>query len=74
MLINFADYPIENLQIPVFVAHAQDDTTAKYETVALSLHRYPNLTTCIVEEGGHLMEGQGAFVKHATMNFIEQNK
>ena len=74
MLINFDDYPIENLQIPVFVAHAKDDATAKYETVALSLHRYPNLTTCIVEEGGHLMEGQGTIVKNATIDFIEYNK
>lgn len=74
MLVNFEDYPIEDLQVPVFVAHAKDDTTVKYETVEASLHRYPDLSTCIVESGGHLMEGQGTFVRDATIAFIEKNR
>ncbi len=74
MLIHFEDYPIENLQVPVFVAHAKDDTTVKYEAVEASWHRYPDLTTCIVESGGHLMAGQGTLVRDTTIEFIETNK
>jgi alpha/beta hydrolase len=39
--------------------------------VQSSMYRYPNLTTCIFETGGHMIEGHSEEVTQAVIDFID---
>jgi pimeloyl-ACP methyl ester carboxylesterase len=56
MLINFTNYPVENIEIPVLVIHAEDDPMVKYENIELFLGRV-NAEKMIFPDGGHLIVG-----------------
>jgi pimeloyl-ACP methyl ester carboxylesterase len=56
MGINFNEYPVENINIPILVIHAMDDPMAKYENIELFLNRV-NAETMIFPDGGHLIIG-----------------
>lgn len=59
MSLNYADYSLEELTIPILVLHAKDDPMAKYENIPLLLERV-EAKAVIYEDGGHLLEGKNA--------------
>jgi pimeloyl-ACP methyl ester carboxylesterase len=70
MAINFYDYPIENLEMPVLVIHAKDDPMVKYENMEYFLKRV-NAETLIFPDGGHLIVGHD--IAPGIIDFIEKN-
>ena len=70
MAVNYNDYPIENLKMPVLIVHAKDDPMAKYENIEYFLKRV-NAETQIFPDGGHLIIGHD--VSETIINFIEKN-
>ena len=71
MLINYYDYPIENLNIPILIVHAKDDPMTKFEDIELILERI-NAETMIFPNGGHLIVGHD--ISNGIMEFINRNK
>jgi len=67
--VNFYDYPIENIDIPILVIHAKDDPMLKYEDTKYFLKRV-NAELMIFPDGGHLIVGHD--VKDGIINFIEK--
>lgn len=57
MARNFADYPIEDLQVPTLILHARDDRVSKFAPMAAAAPRFPDLTFVAYDTGGHLMVG-----------------
>jgi pimeloyl-ACP methyl ester carboxylesterase len=56
MAINFHDYPVEKIKVPILVVHAEDDPMVKYENIELFLRRV-NAEKMIFPDGGHLIAG-----------------
>jgi len=71
MLINYNDYPIENLNIPILIIHAQDDPISRFNDIELILERI-NAETMIFPDGGHLIVGHD--ISNGIMEFIDRNK
>lgn len=69
MARNFDDYPIENLQVPTLIFHAEDDRLASYADMEKAVQRFPDCTFIRFETGGHLMAGHGAEIKKALQDF-----
>jgi pimeloyl-ACP methyl ester carboxylesterase len=71
MFINFYDYPVENIQVPILVVHAKDDPMVKYENIELFLERV-NAEKIIFPDGGHLIVGHN--ISEGIKEFINKNK
>jgi pimeloyl-ACP methyl ester carboxylesterase len=71
MAVNFNDYPIENINIPILVIHAKDDPMVKYENMEYFLKRV-NADTLIFPDGGHLIIGHN--ITDGVIDFIEKNR
>ena len=56
MAVNYNNYPVEKLEIPILVVHAKDDPMVKFENIELFLKRV-NAETLIFHDGGHLIAG-----------------
>lgn len=56
MTLNYNEYPLEKINVPMLVIHAKDDPMAKYENIQKLLERV-EATTAIYENGGHMIEG-----------------
>jgi pimeloyl-ACP methyl ester carboxylesterase len=69
MGINFYDYPVEDIKVPILVVHAKDDPMVKYENIELFLQR-ANAETLIFPDGGHLIVGHDITV--GIIDFIEK--
>jgi len=70
MLINYYNYPIENLNIPILIVHAQDDPLSKIEDIELLLERI-NAEKIIFPDGGHLIAGHD--ISNGIIYFIDRN-
>lgn len=73
MTLNYDEYPLEQIQVPLLVCHAKDDPMAKYEQIEKLLQRV-EADTAICETGGHTIDGNGDFVDRAICRFIEKTK
>lgn len=73
MDINFDNYKVEKITVPILVVHAKDDPMAKYESTQKFISR-TNAKTVIFETGGHLITGHGDAVSIAVKKFIEETK
>ncbi len=73
MMLNYEDYPVEELKVPVLVVHAKDDPLAKYENIEKLLTRV-NAETAVFETGGHTIDGHGDMVHKAIISFMEKTK
>ncbi|EOH74307.1 alpha/beta fold hydrolase [Enterococcus malodoratus] len=73
MTLNYDEYPLEQIQVPLLVCHAKDDPMAKYEQIEKLLQRV-EADTAICETGGHTIDGNGDFVDRAVRRFIEKTK
>ena len=71
MLINYNDYPVENIQVPILVVHAKDDPMVKYEDIELFQKRV-NAETMVFPNGGHLIVGHD--IGKGIKEFINRNK
>jgi pimeloyl-ACP methyl ester carboxylesterase len=70
MLINYYDYPVEKINVPILIVHAKDDPMAKYEDIELFLNRV-SAEIIIFPDGGHLIIGHS--INEGIINFIEKN-
>ena len=70
MAVNFNDYPVENLNIPILVIQAKDDPMIKYENTEYFLKRV-SAELMIFPDGGHLIIGHD--ITDGVINFIEKN-
>jgi pimeloyl-ACP methyl ester carboxylesterase len=70
MAVNFNDYQVENLTVPILVINAKDDPMAKYEDTEYFLKRV-NAETLIYPDGGHLIIGHD--ITEGIISFIEEN-
>jgi pimeloyl-ACP methyl ester carboxylesterase len=71
MAVNFDDYPVENLNIPILVIQAKDDPMVKYEDTEYFLKRV-NAELMIFPDGGHLIIGHD--ISEGVIGFIEKNR
>jgi pimeloyl-ACP methyl ester carboxylesterase len=71
MAINFDDYPVENLNIPILVIQAKDDPMVKYDDTEYFLKRV-NAELMLFPDGGHLIIGHD--ITEGVINFIEKNR
>ena len=70
MAVNYSDYPIEKLNIPILVIQAKDDPMVKYENTEYFLKRV-NTELMIFPDGGHLIIGHD--ITGGIINFVERN-
>ncbi len=70
MSVNYYNYPIENLKMPVLIVHAKDDPMAKYENIEYFLKRV-DAEIQIFPDGGHLIIGHD--VSEGIINFVKKN-
>jgi esterase/lipase len=68
--VNFNDYPVENINIPILVIQAKDDPMVKYENTEYFLKRV-NAELMIFPDGGHLIIGHD--ITDGIINFVERN-
>lgn len=61
------DYPLERVQVPTLLIHAQDDPLATYAAARRASERIPGAALCTLESGGHLALGQADRV-HAAID------
>ena len=71
MLINYYEYPVENINIPVLIVHAKDDPMAKFEDIELILERI-NAEAIIFPDGGHLIAGHD--ISSGIIEFFNKNQ
>jgi pimeloyl-ACP methyl ester carboxylesterase len=67
MSVNYYDYPVEKIEVPILVVHAKDDPMVKYENIELFLKRV-NAEALIFSDGGHLIVGHD--ISEGIINFI----
>ena len=73
MIVNFDDYPVEKINVPIFVVHAKDDPMAKYADIEKFVARtHPK--TAFFENGSHLVTGHGDAVLVKIKEFIGQTE
>lgn len=72
MMLNYYNYPLENINCPVLVVHAKDDPMVKYDDIQKFISRV-NPQIAIFETGGHIISGHGKDVNNAIINFINNN-
>ena len=70
MAVNFDDYRVENLNIPILVIQAKDDPMVKYENTEHFLKRV-KAELLIYPDGGHLIIGHD--ITDGIINFMEKN-
>lgn len=71
MTINYYDYPVETLNLPILLVHAKDDPMAKFDEVTKFIDK-AEPCTAIFETGGHLITGHEEDVSKAIKSFIEE--
>ena len=64
-------YPLEEINVPVFVVHAVDDSLALYENAEALAKRIPNAELLSIPSGGHLLLSQEALVRSEVARFVE---
>lgn len=73
MSLNYDDYALEAIRVPLLVCHAKDDPMASYEAIEKLLNRV-KADTVICDTGGHTIDGNGDVVDQAIRAFIEKTK
>lgn len=73
MDLRYDEYPVEEIQAPILVVHAEDDPMAKYEATAAFIAR-THAQTAIFTTGGHLISGHDNAVGDAISEFITKTE
>lgn len=71
MTLNYNEYPLEEIEVPILVIHAIDDPMAKYENIEKFLERV-DAATAIYKTGGHMIEGHDC--SSDIKNFIKKTQ
>jgi pimeloyl-ACP methyl ester carboxylesterase len=66
-----ADYPLEEIRVPVLVIHAVDDSLAAYENAEALAKRVPSAELLSIPRGGHLLLSQEEFVRAQVARFLQ---
>ncbi|AEG58899.1 alpha/beta fold hydrolase [Desulforamulus ruminis] len=70
MDINYDNYPVEKITVPILIVHAKDDAMAKFQGVEKFIARvHPQ--TSLFATGGHLITGHGDEVSKSIKRFME---
>lgn len=64
-------YPLEEINVPVLVIHAVDDSLASYANAEALAKRIPNTELLSVRSGGHLLLSQEATVRSEVTRFLK---
>jgi pimeloyl-ACP methyl ester carboxylesterase len=64
-------YPLEEINVPVLVIHAVDDSLASYANAEALAKRIPNAELLPIPSGGHLLLSQEAVVRSEIARFLE---
>jgi len=72
MIINYKDYPIEDIRAPVLILHAKNDPMAKYDTMIEASKRFSNVIIKEYELGGHILYGHNEETKESVENFLQK--
>ena len=70
MAVNFFDYPVEKINVPVLVVGAKDDPMVKYGNTEYFLKRV-NAEILLFPDGGHLIIGHD--ITDGVINFVKKN-
>lgn len=73
MDVNYDDYPVEKITVPILLIQAKGDPLVKFNGVEKFIRRVQP-RTAIFETGGHLITGHGDEVSKAIKNFIEETQ
>jgi pimeloyl-ACP methyl ester carboxylesterase len=71
-LVVSPDVPLERIQAPTLVIHAQDDTVVDWANGRQAADRIPGAETLFFEQGGHLLLGQHTQVRARIVAFLER--
>jgi 2-hydroxy-6-oxonona-2,4-dienedioate hydrolase len=64
-------YPLEEINVPVLVIHAVDDSLAPYTNAEALAKRIPDANLLSIPSGGHLLLSQEATVRSEIARFLE---
>lgn len=67
------EYPLETLDVPSLVVHAEDDPLASFEAARRMVRRLPNVEFLQYETGGHLVFGHGDEIRRTVSTFVESH-
>lgn len=62
--------PLESIEVPTLIVHAQDDPLASYDAAARAAERIPGAVLVGLESGGHLALGQAKRVRSEIQRFL----
>ena len=65
-------YPLEALEVPTLIVHAEDDPLASYAAAVTASERIPNAVLVSLESGGHLQLGQTERVRTEVTSFLAE--
>jgi pimeloyl-ACP methyl ester carboxylesterase len=68
------DFPVERIQAPVLVVHAEDDNIVSYANAEYIKEKIPDAKTLAFKTGGHLLIGQYHHIKQTITDFLIQNR
>lgn len=71
--VNYDEYTLENLDVPVLALHAKDDQLASYEKISNMMARIPNSTFVSFDTGGHMITGHSEEIDAAIAAFTTSN-
>lgn len=66
------DYPLQDIQAPTLVLHAQDDPLAKFENTRRLAARIPQARLVVFDRGGHPLLGHEDQVRQEITGFLQQ--
>ncbi|MGX7095420.1 alpha/beta fold hydrolase [Gemella bergeri] len=72
MAINYDDYTVETIKVPILVLQAKDDKLTKYDKFIDSVKRFDNITLKVFNSGGHLLVGHDEEIRKTVSHFIYQ--
>ena len=72
--INYDNYDLRNIKVPVLIIHSEDDKLANPEKARYWSNEIPGCTSVFFSGGGHLMSGNSEEIDHVLDEFVEENK
>lgn len=67
-----SSYPLEELQAPTLIVHAEDDPLASYDAAVEASGRIPDCVLIGLDSGGHLQLGQSERVRAEVTTFLNR--
>ncbi len=71
--VNYENYDLRNIQVPVLIIHSEDDKLANPEKAKYWSKEIPGCTSIFFSGGGHLMTGNSEEIHNVLDEFVEEN-